>query len=401
MSKFINTKQKQSIDSLVEGFKEHIKNPYYIHMDKKPTVVTYYSQNLYKSTLDEGSKLHYSSLGDDSAFKYNKIKDFYIYGLEKISTQLEYGDYGLEYEAIEGEGIILPNTIVPVANDFFTINHVESKILFKVISVSINTLETGGNLYKIVFKLNRPDDTEIKNQVDKEYNFISNNVGTKFNTILLSNDYNFVDKVEEILERLKTYYCNIFYSTRVQTFILNYDNTLFYDSYLIEFIKRNDILNGGDEYIYIMHQTTLQRTFALDYDKTFFRFLELPDKKDKPLIYSQAKYINEPYSVFDCRKEDYFKINYIRDILDETKYVINNIDRDLVDRIFNTKVLYKKKNELYKNIIIKYFNNDKLTSDDIESIEFIDYCDSIELFYNIPFIIFILQSKIKSIVNNI
>lgn len=398
MSKFINTKQKVVLKSLVDGFKEKLNNPYYIHMDKKPNVTCYYNQNIHASSLDDASNLQYSPLGSESPMKYNMIKDFYLYGIERITADYENGDWGLESNAIEGEAIILPNTIVPIANDYFTINHVDQKLLFKVTSVTPDTIDNGANFYKIQYKLDQLTDETILTQVAEEYNMIINNIGTQFNTIIRKNDYNFVEKIEVILERLKTYYVNLFYSPRVQTFILFHNEDYFYDPYLIEFLKKNDVLGGIDNYIYISHQTALGYTFALDYDRTFFRYVELPDKKSTPLLYSQGKYIDDKFSIFESRKENYYKLEYILPLIDRNKYLINNFNIELYDRIMNNNK-YDKREDMYRNIIIKYFNEESLDEKDIESLEFLDYQPNIELFYNIPIIIFIIENMIKNLLN--
>lgn len=398
MATFTNTVRKSTINSLVDGFKEKIKNPYYLHMDRQPTLVTYYNQNIHKSTLDEGSKTEYSMLGNRSPIKFNKVNNFYIYGLEKITTELENGDFGLESTEITGEAIILPNTVTPIANDYFVIDHVKEKILFKITSVSMNTIENGSNLYKIEYKLDQvgKEAEEIEKQVEDKFEMIVNNVGTQFNTIIRASDYNFIDKVEDILERLKTYYCNLFFSTRVQTFILKYNDKYFYDPYMIEFIKKHNLMSIDDKYIHIAHQTFLPTTFSLDYDKTFFRLVEYPDldSKKKPRIHSQAEVINEYLSILCTRPETYYKISYIGKFSNPNLYVIKNFDIELLERIYENK-LYEDNN--YLNIMIKYFNNEKIESEDIYSIEDIDFEQDISLFYNIPIIIYILEHKVKSI----
>lgn len=398
MATFTNTVRKATINTLVDGFKEKIKNPYYIHMDSQPTLTTYFNQNIHKSTLDEGSKTEYAMIGNKSPIKYNKVNNFYIYGLEKITTELENGDYGLESSEISGEGIILPNTIIPIANDYFTINHVKEKLLFKITSVSMNTIENGSNLYKINYKLDRvgKDVDEIEKQVEDKFEMIINNVGTQFNTIIRDSDYNFINNVEDMLERLKTYYCNLFFSTRVQTFILNHNNKYFYDPYMIEFIRKHKLVSIDDKYIHVAHQTYLPATFSLDYDRTFFRFVEYPDlnNKKKPRIYSQAEIINEYLSILCTRAEDYYKIEYIGNNSNPNLYIIKNFDIDLIERIYENK-LYDGYN--YLNIIIKYFNDIKIESEDIYSIRDIDFEQNITLFYHIPIIIYILEHKIKSI----
>lgn len=395
-SKFINTKHKMILSSLTQSFKEHLKNPYYIHMDKKPNITCYYNQDTTLSTLDEGSKLQYSPLGDNSPTKYNMIKDFYIYGLEKIITDMENGEWGLEANGIEGEAIILPNTIVPIANDYFTVECIDKKLLFKVTSVTSDTIENGANFYKIDYKLDQLTDETILKQVSTEYTMVLNNVGTQFKPIIKSDDYNFIDKVEDVLDRLKIYYKDLFYSSRVQTFILIYNDSYFYDPYLIEFLRRNDIIKGGDEYLFITHQTVLQNTFAIDYDRTFFRYVEMPDKKNVPYIYSQGKYIDDAFSIFECRKEFYYKIEYTLNNIDNGRYTLNNFDARLLSNIKNN-IKYTHEDELYKNIIIKYFNNEEITKEDIESIAYIQFSADIEFFYNIPIIIFIIENVVQKL----
>ena len=62
------------------------------------------------------------------------------------------------------------------------------------------------------------------------------------------------------------YYRSLFYSNKTQTFIFSYDDHNFYDSYMIEFIKRHDIMNTGDlDYLHVAHQLPTRATFALDY----------------------------------------------------------------------------------------------------------------------------------------
>lgn len=396
MHKFINTKHKVVLQSLVDGFKEQLNNPYNIHIDKKPNITSYFNQNVHKSTLDEGSKLQYSPLGSNSPTKYNMIHDFYIYGLERIITDLENGEWGLESNSIEGEGIILPNTIVPIANDYFTIDCIDKKLLFKVTSVTSDTIENGANFYKIQYKLDQLTDEAILKQVSTEYTMVLNNVGTQFKSIIRSNDYNFIDRVEDIVIRLKRYYKDLFYSSRVQTFILIYNGNYFYDPYLIEFLKRNDILKGDDEYLFISHQTVLQNTFAIDYDRTFFRYVELPDRRSNPLIYSQGKYIDDAFSIFECRKELYYKLDYTSKELDPGKYFLNNFDVELLSNIKNN-IKYTDDCKLYKNIIIKYFNNEEISAEDISSIDYIQFSAEIEFFYNLPIIIFIIENVIQNL----
>lgn len=401
MSKFINTKRKVTIDSLVEGLKDNLKNPYYLHNDKQPFIVTYYNLDLAASTLDEGTKTEYSALGKDSPFKFNKINNFYLYGIDHIVTSWESGDWGLESDSIEGEAVILPNTIEPIANDYFVINHINKPLLFKVLHVSADTLENGGNFYKISYKLDQLSTDSIEKQVKDEYEMLINNIGTQFKSVIRSTEYKYIDKVDDILDRLKRYYLDLFYSNRVQTFVFHHNGFIMYDPYMIEFLIRNKILKDNDEYIYITHQTTLPNTFSLDYDRTFFRFIEIPEinLKRKPRIYSQARGVDEYLSILSFREEDYMKIEYIDDesITDRYLYILDNFDKEMVNNIFEGK-LYEFDD--YRNIIIKHCLNKEITKEDIYLLEDIEFDNNIELFYNIPIIIYIINNNIENLLKN-
>lgn len=394
MGQFTNTIRKQTINSLVEGLQDRLNNPYYLFTDKKPCLVTYYNQNITKSTLDEDSKLAYSMIGKNSPIRLNKITDFYIYGLERMQVQLDNGDFGLESEAIEGDdGIILPNTITPIANDFFCIEYLKNKLLFKVTSVTQDTLENGANFYRISYKLDQLSANVLDDQVVEEFNMIVDNVGTQFNTIIKSTEYDFISYLENITSRLKKYYKNLFYSDRVQTFILSMDNHNFYDPYMIEFLIRNNILSGDDEYLYITHQNNISTTFALDYDMTFFRAVELGEFKTKYRFKSTASLVQNSLSLLTSRIEDYYQIEY-RPTNNYFLSNIYNIEPDIVERILNNNMYTFSS---YMNIIIKYFNKQDINKNDISTIEDIDYSINKELFYFIPILIYIFESKVKQI----
>lgn len=395
MSGFINTTRKQTINSLIEGFKEKLKNPYYIFLDRTPTPVIYYNQNTTKSTLDQGSKLAYANIGDNSPIKYNKIVDFYLYGIDRLEIDLDNGDFGLESNPIEGEAIVLPNTIIPIANDYFSIEYLNKKILFKVTGVTQDTIENDSNLYKISFRLDKTTQSEIDAQVSDEFTMLINNVGTQFNTVIRSNDYKFIEIVQDITDRLKKYYTNLFYSDRVQTFIFNMNNHNFYDPYIIEFIIRNRILTNGQEYFYISHQLNVDKTFAIEYDKTFLRAIELGCIDDKFKITSTAELITDQLSILSSRLEDYYVIDYKQN---NSPYyeTIYNFDIDIINKV-KDNLLFNIDD--YRNIIIKYFLHQEIDQTTIDCIEKIDFEQNINLFYNIPIIIYILEKRIMELLN--
>lgn len=398
MSKFVNTQYVDSLNSLTDGFKNKLNNPYYMHTDKKPVVTTYYNQDIKASSLDNALLISYSDRSSESPIRYNKIENACLYGAYQLIVDIDNTDWGVVSNTIEGELIVLPNTFEPIENDYFYINSItEQTLMFKVISVDVNTIENGANLYKIGFKLETRENT-IEPLVNKKFKMLINNVGTQNKCIIEENDYDYILNIDKALILLKDYYKDLFYKQIVQSFIFSYNSNYFYDPFLIEFIKRNKILEGGTNYLFVAHQIGLPATFVLDYDRTFFRSLELKNK-NLSRTSSIGKYIDEPYSLFYCRLEDYFAINYIDDsYIDMQKGNINNVRLDLIQNIANN-ILFTDEKEKYMNIIVKYFNDIKLSPDDIESIEMIDFGTNIELFYNIPMVIYALEYWVNKLLH--
>lgn len=397
MSKFINTQHKLTIDSLVEGLKDRLKNPHYLFTDKKATIVDYYNINISKSTLDEASKLAYAPLGSNSPLRFNKIVDAYLFGIDKIMVNLNNDEYGLEADSIEGEAIVLPNTFIPYPDDYFSIKYLYKKVLFRVLEVTIDTLESGANFYKINYKLDQVDETIIDGQVVEEFKMIVNNIGTNYNTIIRSKEYDLIEKMEDISSILKEYFRNLFFSHKVQTFIYGKNGYVFYDPFVIEFIIRNGLLDGNDVYDYVSHQTFVNKTFSIDYNRTFFKALEERDKVDieKCRIFANAEAINDTMSLMYYRIENYFKVNYITTDNKEYKYMMEIFSIDLIDRIKSNNYYDKDGDNKIYNIIIGFFNEANINSDDITMIENIDYQSDHNLFYLIPIIIYIIESGIK------
>lgn len=399
MGKFNNTKYSDTIDNLVNASKSKIANQYYLFLDKQPTKVTYFSQNIERSTLDQSSGLHEAHIGNGSPFKFNKIKDFIIYGIEKISTEYDLGDNGIESSEISGSGIVLPNTIMPRPGDFFKINYIKENILFKITGVSSDTLDTGANIYKFDYKLEKTDISsleEIEKQVVKEFKFIPDNIGTDYKTILYDHDFDLINKIEGIIEYLVTCFDNIFFDKNLQTFIFNHDGWKMYDPYLIEFIIRNQVLKFGSKYTFVSHATSLNKTFSMDYENTFFKSLEDLDLDKLKNGLATADLITDPNSLFVTRLNDYYSIRYIDDCPYKTRF--NTIDPDVIDHIKNNKLYEKGNKKEYYNIWILYFNNIDFVNDNfMKLINSIKYSDNMEYFYSLVITAYILEKYICNI----
>ena len=402
MGKFTNTSYTNTIDKLVDATKSKLNNPYYIFTDKKPTKVTYYAQNIEKSTLDEASGLYEAHVGDASAFRYNKIQDFIIYGIERITTDYDVSDFGTESAPISGDAVILPNTITPRPGDFFAISYVKETLLFKVNGVTSDTLDTGANFYKIEYAAELTDAIEkIESQVEKDFNFITTAIGTDFKTVIQSSDYNLIEKLEQLVETLITYFENIFFQTKLQTFVYDHDGWKIYDPFMIEFLMRNKVLSFGDSYIFLSHAAATNKTFGMDYTKTFFHSLENVDINDPKLItMATADMIDDPNSLFVCRMDHYYMVRYGDKSQYKTRF--QTIKTDVLDRIRENKMYDKgDKNECY-NLWIAYFNNNKdyINGDILSLIKNIEFMDNLSCFYMLGISIFIIEKYITNLLKD-
>lgn len=410
MGNFINTTYKDTMDYITSASSDIIKNPLYIFNDKKALKVLYYNINCDESTLDEAAKIPYSDLGFTCPFRFNRIKDMFIYGAERIQLSLENGDFGLESSEITGEAVILPNTIQPYPGDYFEISHIKgSNFLFRVNDVQKDTLDDGANIWKIGYKLEHVDNTRILPLVVSDWNMMVNNVGTSYSPIIESSKYNTVEILDKVAVQLKEYFKDIFYNSKIQTFCftgLYLDK--FYDPFMIEFLIRNKILAHSDqrEYVYIDHKTRLNKTFSIDYNKTFFRSLELRDiehlKKSKRK--STAECIRDMMSIFGKRPENYFSLNYIVDSYESvpSPYSVHDILQCFSDELFYNiidNIYFEEENKVFYNIIIKYFNNEEILPEDVEYLENIEYLDNIDLFFALPILIFCIENTIKKLMS--
>lgn len=400
MGNFINTNYNKTIDNLVEGAKSRLNNPFYIYGDRKPTIVTYYNINHNASTLDKGSSTLYDDIGQNSSLRFNKIENFHLYGIEKININLDIGEYGLE-SPIEGEALILPNTIVPVPGDMFIINHVIDKpYLFMVTGIGIDTLYTGANFYKISYKLTRTDMDALTSletvQTIKRFTYKAGNVGTTLAPLIESNQAELIDKIEDNIDTLLNYYMNLFYKNSVQNFILEYQHMYLYDPYLIEFMIRNKLFAlSGNNYFHVEQAVYIGDTFALEYDHSIFKDIEIK-KSNMRLNSVYPVPVDDPNSLLVDRLESYYKLSN-KVMYKDYDNPINWLDMDLLDRVINNDLYDEDSNLYYRNLLILYMNNKEfdITDKIMNSIMDLEFNYTKELFYMIPILVFILKSYVN------
>lgn len=132
---------KVFLNANIFQFEKRLESQYTIFLDKIPTFVTYYHISVNNSMTDSGFLNVDEIVGNDSPIKFQKIDDFPIYGIEAIQLDLSDEDEGLN-SSYESEGIILPNTIKPLPNDYFTITYLSKEYIFMVNNIDYDTIKS-------------------------------------------------------------------------------------------------------------------------------------------------------------------------------------------------------------------------------------------------------------------
>ena len=411
MGKFINTEHMDMVDSITKGVvQEAIKNPYYLFENTKATPVTFYELHSEQSTLDDSARIEYNTVGDKSPLRFKKIEGVYLYGLGRMEISYHNGDNGLEADPISGDCTDLPNTIHPTPGCFFEIpylNESNKHFLFTITDVSDDTMDNGQNIHRMSYELEYTDEdswNDLQKQVVEDYRFIPGNVGTENNSVILSSRYDLAEKLDELLTIYRKYYTELFYNERVQTFTFQHlTGYNINDSYLVEFLIRNKIMNGGSaDYLYVSHKNPVSSTFSLDYAKSLYRAVETNDLEAaaKARIKGQYLAILNQYTIFYTRQESYYSVDYNLPVaVSSVGNMIEAFDPDFVRNLVEGKLYDYSDKRSYLNIIIKYMHGMiPVCTQDAYALENVQYEESGELYYSMPLVMYCIEKYIKTLI---
>ena len=397
MGKIANKTYINTVNSMTNSMVDRIDNNFYTFIDKAPTTVTYYNINTEKTTIDEGTAMMYSYTDKDSSIRFNKINDVVLFGIDRIAIDIDAGDFGAEGSSVEGDAYLVPNAFKPFPQDYFIINHMKDKAVFKITAVSLDTMPNGANMYKLSYKLSLmdADTTELDNLATDEYEMVVGNQGTNLSMLIRSTDYEYITRLENICNSLRAIFRSYFYSDRTQAYIFKYDDRNFYDPFMIEFILRTDCMNSPElPYLFMDHQLYMPQTFPLDYKRTFQYAVEKGkvDVLCNPNL--NATLVTDQTSMLARCLEEYYYVHLYRP---GAYYPISAYDDDTVRRIQQADAYDRTDPGFYKNILIEYFlrrNDKRFTEEVLRELEEFNYDRPLnELFYYLPVIIYILMDK--------
>lgn len=394
-------KENQFIDDSIFKYEGKLNSQYTRVLNTKPTYTTFFHINNVLSTTDSGYQNIERFIGEDSPLRFYEVKDFPIYGLERVAFELDQREEGVNI-AYESEGIILPGTLQPLVDDFFIVNSIKQPYLFKVTSIKYDTIKSN-NFYGISFTLYSTDESYIDaiyKQVTERFTCNINNIGTEEKCIIRDDVNTIVEKTEVFIKRLMEDYKTIFYKGTYNSFMFNEVIEMvefpFYDRLVNGFINTSNLYNyklNDPVTIYLSNEDD-DHTYFLEYDNSIFKALERKDIKNLEDKYLYVKImISNIGSVFGYLHEEAVGVRMHETIGDPyiDSILIYNIKNDILT------------GDYINDIIVNYFNDGyetpfKLDIDDISNGFRIKYNRT---YYTlVPVIAYCLRAICNEFINN-
>ena len=175
-------------------------------IDLPVTSSTYYHINSKHSTADKGLENVNSLEGHNSPIRFNKIENFPLYGIDMQEVSVQEEEHGLDTN-IEGQLVIQPNTIHPFPDDYFCIDYLNKKFLFRITKVDYNTMVD--KYFRCEWELHYISDEmylSIEEQVVGRYHCIFDNIGSTDKSIIRDDDYALLTKIRTIQHTLRDEY---------------------------------------------------------------------------------------------------------------------------------------------------------------------------------------------------
>lgn len=426
MGRLLN--EKEIINKNIESYLEKSTSEYSRFLESTPSFVTYYSKAIIPSTVDEGLEDTHNYIGGASSKKYKRVYDFPLYGIDSITLELNKEDWGAE-TVFNGSGIVLPDTIKPLPQDYFTISYIGKLYLFRVNNV-INDKLNGKNYYSIEFSFNKLlyNENEIEMQITGEYATIFNNIGTKEKCVIEQNEKLIVDHLEKLEEKLIDFYNDSFLDKRFNLHLGSFLGMSVYNQMATNFIRNNVVLKRKREFMnstYIEDVIPKEKNYLNLYRKSIYYAMEKRnvEKIDENINLGLAL-LKHPHTPFALYRKSYYNLTPIeikntkksRLFGDHSSCCCNNphnfnntnnviFDEELDLGIFGKEFINNIKNfvlydeqivndtekYLFENLVIKFLNGKPLNSDELDLINSYPYESSFKEFFFLPLIIYILK----------
>jgi hypothetical protein len=231
------------VDANLKSYIAQATEHYARLFNKSPTFVTYYAQNYDSSYADVNLGGAIQLIGPESPIKYTVIKDFPIYGVSEADVSAAYDELkGIVSDSIRGDAFILPGTIEPSENDYFVINFLDTKLVFRAISANPDRIE-GHSFFKVTYSLDPANLEDLAKQVDGSYIFELATIGTGANPLIEADTAVVLREMEVLINSHKDSYWRAFYDRSSGVLMMKAEELPIHDYAVNLCIKRNDLLS--------------------------------------------------------------------------------------------------------------------------------------------------------------
>lgn len=241
-----SAEMRRVVDANLQSYIEQGTAQYSRLFGKSPTFVTYYSVDPNASLADVNLGGAIQLIGPESPIKYQVIHDFPVYGISEADVSHAYDELrGIVSDGVRGDVYVLPGTIEPAENDFFIIDFLKTRLVFRALAVSPDRIE-GRSFFKVEYALDPSDPIALARQVDKAYTFELATLGTGANPLIEMDVAVLLREMEVLEEAIRQSYWKAFYDRASGTLLLRSGpvGAPIHDRALDEFVSRNSLLGG-------------------------------------------------------------------------------------------------------------------------------------------------------------
>jgi hypothetical protein len=395
-------------ESMINGnifkFEQRLQSHVNKYIENGAILTTYYSQRESSITVDRGLQDIDQLFGKKSPLRYNKIKNFPLYGFGQANPENS-DENQIEDINIEGDSVIIPSTVVPKQSDFFQVNHLKMTALFQITSVNYDSMKPEG-YYKIHYRLISTSDErlqELQEQVIETYSTELNAVGSNINPIIKEDDFHYRNQIRQMVNQMIANYKALYYNSRHNCFLYHHPELGldWFDMCGNEFIAKHSLMNTENSGNVIVLNDKLQDSqLPFYYSNSVYNWIELgaPTRMIRKFFFNLLYADGYPYSSF-ARWGD-GDIQIMQPLANQQEKInyqeYSFFDNDTLNALLDDK--YEPVNE-YEKLIWKYMHKpNQLSIHDVSlytADALINSVRHLDTFLYTPIVIFIIRKILE------
>lgn len=279
--------EKSLVDSQIYKYDKFLHSRINKYTGSGRTLVTYFNLNDRNTTDSLGLGTHYQVIGPDSPLRYDCIENMIIIGFSPLSPQngtastTQVRDYQLE-----GDGFIIPGTVMPKENDFFIVNHLNMNHMFRVTEVIQDGLNTDGS-YQIKYSLFSTNPIDIENLYKQVVEYFVMDLqtigGEDLTPVIGKRDYEYRSRLIQMVDDMVDNYIANFYEEKHNCFISHLNGRSVFDVCGNMFMAKNGVMirDNANGNIVLNENKIRSQMMKYWYERSPYKWIE----RDAPLRY--------------------------------------------------------------------------------------------------------------------